>query len=93
MTFTDKEKYLEVLGYYVRFASQGKNITILRYNASDYLRRAAENLSLGDLENMSLMMELFNLTETLYEEELEEYEDIQDQIDGYLFFNEIREED
>jgi hypothetical protein len=93
MTFTDKEKYLEVLGYYVRFAFQGKNITLLRYNASDYLRRAAENLSIGDLENMSLMMEMFNLTEALYEEALEDFEDIQDQIDGYLFFNEIREED
>jgi hypothetical protein len=93
MTFTDKQKYLEVLSYYVRFAVSGQNITLLRYNASDYLRRAAENLSLGNLENVTMLMELFNLTEILYDEELEDYEDIQDQIDGYLFFNEIREEE
>ena len=91
-TFTDKEKYIEVLGYYIGFAQAGKNITLLRYTASDYLRRAAENLSIGDMENVSMLMELFNLTEELYGEGLEEFEDYQDQIDGYLFFNEIREE-
>jgi len=33
------------------------------------------------------------IRDRLYEEGLGEYEEIQDQIDGYLFFNEIREED
>lgn len=92
-TFTDKDKYIEVLGYYTKFAQAGKNITMLRYYASKYLMSAAENLSLGNMENVSLLMDLFNETEELYEEELEEYEEYQDQIDGYLFFNEIREED
>jgi len=92
-TFTDKEKYIEVLGYYTKFAQAGKNITMLRYNASKYLMMAVENLSLGNMENVSFLMELFNETEELYQEELEEYEEYQDQIDGYLFFNEIREED
>ena len=92
-TYTEKDKYIEVLGYYIRFAQSGQNITLLRYNASNYLRQAAENLSLGNMENVTMLMELFNETEELYEEGLGEYEEIQDQIDGYLFFNEIREED
>ena len=91
--FTNKTKYLEVLNYYVQFAQAGMNITLLRYNSSYYLLRAAENLSIGDMENVTILMELFNMTEELYQEGLEGFEDLQDQIDGYLFFNEIREED
>ncbi|GAG05856.1 unnamed protein product, partial [marine sediment metagenome] len=40
-TYTDK--YLVILGYYVAFAQSGMNITMLRYNASQYLKYAAEN--------------------------------------------------
>jgi len=91
--FTDKENYLEVLGYYVSFAESGENITLLRYNASQYLRRAAENLSLGNMENVSYLMENFSFVEGLYREAVKDYEEKKDQIDGYLFFNEIREEE
>ena len=91
-TFTERDRYIVVLGYYIGFAQSGQNITLLRYNASNYLRQAAENLSLGNMENVTLLMELFNQTEEMYEEELGDYEDQGDQIDGYLFFNEIREE-
>ena len=53
--FTNNSRYLEVLGYYIGFARAGQNITMLRYNASDYLRRAAENLSFGHMENVTLL--------------------------------------
>ena len=91
--FTDKENYLEVLGYYISFAESGENITLLRYNASRYLRQAAENLSLGNMENVSYLMENFSFVEGLYSEAVKDYEEKKDQIDGYLFFNEIREEE
>lgn len=90
---TDKENYLEVLGYYVSFAESGEYITLLRYNASRYLRQAAENLSLGNMENVSYLMENFSFVEGLYSEAVKDYEEKKDQIDGYLFFNEIREEE
>ena len=64
---------------------------MLRYNASDYLRRAAENYSLGNMDLVDMLMDLFNQTERTYQEQLDEYSEYQDQIDGYLFFNEIRE--
>jgi hypothetical protein len=91
--FTDKENYLEVLGYYLSFADAGQNITLLRYNASRYLRQAAENLSQNNMENVSYLMENFTLIEGLYREAVKDYEEKKDQIDGYLFFNEIREEE
>jgi len=89
--YTDKNKYREALGYYINFSIAGQYITLLRYNASDYLRRAAENLSLGNMENVSLLMENFTLTEELYMDGLQEYNDLKNQIDDYLFFDPIRE--
>ena len=92
-TYTEKDRYIEVLGYYVAFAQSGQNITLLRYSASEYLKYAAENLTLGiNNENVTMWMELFNETESLYKEEKEEYDGLKGQIDEYLFFDEIREE-
>ena len=88
--FTDRQLYITVLEYYVEFAEVGKEITLLRYNASRYLMQAAENLSVGDLENVSMLMDWFNETLLLYGELLEEYDGLKGQIDGYLFFEEDR---
>jgi len=89
--YTNKSKYIEALGYYINFSIAGQYITLLRYNASDYLRRAAENLSLGNMDNASFLMENFTLTEEMYMEGLEGYNDLKNQIDGFLFFDPIRE--
>lgn len=91
-TFTDNERYITALGYYVSFANMGKNITLLRYNASNYLKQAAENLSLGNLVNATLLMENFTLLEEFLKELLGEYEDLKLIIDNFLFFDEIRED-
>lgn len=90
-TYTSNERYLEVLGYYIGFSGAGQNITLLRYNASDYLRRAAENLSIGNMENFTILIENFNQTQILYQQQLQGYTDFKNQIDEYLFFDEIRE--
>jgi len=92
--YTEKNRYREALGYYINFSIAGQKITLLRYNASDYLRRAAENLSIGNIENMenfTLLMENFTLTEDLYMGGLQDYNDLKNQIDDYLFFDPIRE--
>ena len=89
--FTNNSRYLEVLGYYIGFADAGQNITKLRYNASDYLRRAAENLSFGNMENVTILREMFNETEQAYEGAQQEYQEYRYQIDGYIFFSTIRE--
>jgi hypothetical protein len=89
-SYTSKERYLDVLGHYIGFAQAGQNITRLRYNASDYLRRAAENLSFGNMENVTFLMENFSAVEVLYQGAQQGYNNYRDQIDSYLFFNEIR---
>lgn len=91
LSYTDKDKYIEALGYYINFSLAGQYITLLRYNASRYLLQAAENLSFGNIANVTLLMENFTLTEDLYAEGLEGYEDLKNQIDDYLFFDPIRE--
>lgn len=89
--FTNNSRYLEVIGYYIGFSQAGNNITLLRYNASDYLRRAAENLSSGNMENVTLLREMFNVTEQAYLEAENDYQNFRYQIDGYIFFSTIRE--
>lgn len=91
-TYTNSSKYLEILRFYQLFAESGKNITLLRYQASQYLQHAAQNLSAGDLTNVSILMELFNDTILMYEEQLGGYDDYKGQIDDFLFFSSIRED-
>jgi len=88
-TYTDR--YGTILDQYVSFAKAGQKITILRYNASNYLRQIAENLSLGNMDNVSMLMLKFNETTGLYDDALGDYEDGKDQIDDYWFFSEDRE--
>jgi len=89
--YTNTSRYLEVLGYYIGFAWAGQNITMLRYNASYYLKCAAENLSFGNMELVDLLMENFTLVEQAYQGALQKYQEFRYQIDGYLFFSTIRE--
>jgi len=89
--FTNTSKYIEILGYYAAFAQLGKNITMLRYNASLYLKQAMENLSLGQLANVSFLMNLFNQTELAYGAGAAQYDAAKGLIDEYWFFDTIRE--
>lgn len=89
--FTNTSKYLEVIDYYLGFAQAGENITKLRYNASLLLHSAAENLSAGNMENVTALMENFSSVEGQVQDATQDYNDYRNQIDGYLFFSEIRE--
>lgn len=89
--YTNNSRYLEILGYYIGFAGAGQNITMLRYNASYYLRCAAENLSFGNMELVDLLIENFTLVEQAYQEAVQKYQEFRYQIDGYIFFSTIRE--
>ncbi|MBN1280421.1 MAG: hypothetical protein JXA00_02105 [Candidatus Thermoplasmatota archaeon] len=90
--FTNKSWYLNLLNNYIRFSYAGQEITMLRYNASLYLRQAAENLSLGKLDNVSLLWELFNETQEQYTVAEQQYNSYKGAIDGYLFMSEFREQ-
>lgn len=90
LTFTNDSRYIEILGFYQQFSDSGMTITLLRYNASKYLKSMAENITLGN--NITEIFELFNETMLLYDVALGGYLDFRNQIDLYLFFDPIREE-
>lgn len=90
-SYTTYPKYLEILNLYVNLTNSGARLTMLRYNASYYLRCMAENLSFERDTNISVLYELFNETMVFYFEEFEIYEGIQDSIDGYKFYEELRQ--
>jgi len=89
--YTNNSRYLEILGYYIGFSDAGQNITLLRYDASYYLKCAAENLSFGNMELVEMLMENFTEVEQEYLEEVQKYQEFRYQIDGYIFFSTIRE--
>jgi len=90
--YTDREKYKDALNYYINFTKAGQSITSLRYNASKFLRQAVENLSIGNMKNVTMLMGYFNSTEANYTGQLQFYENQKDVIDNsYLFFDPIRE--
>ncbi len=91
------ENYLEVLNLYVKLTESGAKLTTLRYDASRYLLYLIENLTWDPinnnvtfLENVSEIMVLFAGVMADYQQELGNYEDTQDEIDDYEFFEEIR---
>ena len=94
-TYTTYNKYLEVLDLYVGLTGSGAKLTLLRYNASQYLKILSENLTfiggnvtyLGDMSEFLL---LFNQTMGMYAGELAIFEEFQEEIDEYEFFDEIR---
>ena len=89
-TFTENPSYKGALDYYVAFANSGENITLLRYEAAKYLLYASENLSLGNVENATFLLENFSILESHYDELLQEYNGHKDLIDRYIFFEEDR---
>ena len=96
--FTAYDNYLRLLSMYVNLTETGAKVTLLRDNASIYLKRIVENItyvngsgSFGT--NISDLLALFNSTMSMYGALVEEYEDIQEEIDEYDIkgFTTIRE--
>ncbi|MCK5030429.1 MAG: hypothetical protein KAR64_03085, partial [Thermoplasmatales archaeon] len=61
--------------------------TMLRYNASKYLKHLTENITVingsAALDNVSDLMDLFNGTMGMYGSELDIYEGYEEEIDEY----------
>ena len=89
-SFTENPSYQGILNYYVDFANSGQNITLLRYQSTKYLMYIAENLSMGNSENISELLENYTSSEEAYTEEIAEYDALKELIDKYMFFEEDR---
>jgi len=95
--FLSNNKYVELLDLYVNLTDAGSRLTLLRYDASKYLMYLIENLTFNPdsdnvtyLENVSELLALFDATMFAYGEVLEEFEEYQEAIDEYEFFEETR---
>ena len=98
--YTNFESYDTLLSMYVNLTNSGAKLTLLRYNATIYLKMIAENITFVNnsavplMDNLSDIMDLFNQTMIEYGGELGNYEEIQDEIDEYNIegFSPIREQ-
>jgi hypothetical protein len=95
--FTENEKYEHILDLYVKLTDSGSKLTTLRYEASIYLTQLLENLTFDFTNNtaafstnVSDIQDLLNSTLIAYGNESQDYDNIQYDIDGYEFFDEIR---
>ena len=85
--YTEYDGYLKLLDLYVNLTESGTRLTMLRYNASKYLKYLAENITIingtAALENVSDLMDLFNETMGMYGDEEGTYDEHEDEIDEY----------
>jgi len=85
--YTEYDGYLKLLDLYVNLTESGTRLTMLRYNASKYLKYLAENITIingtAALENVSDLMNLFNETMDMYGDEEDIYDEHEDEIDEY----------
>jgi hypothetical protein len=95
--YTVYENYIHLLTLYVNLTLSGARLTFLRYNASNYMKMLAENITYvngsGILENVTELLMLFNETMVMYGAEMGSYEEYMEEIDEYDIkgFSTIRE--
>jgi hypothetical protein len=85
--YTEYGGYLKLLDLYINLTESGARLTMLRYNASEYLKYLTENITVingfAALDNVSDLMSLFNETVGMYGSELDIYEGYEEEIDEY----------
>ncbi len=85
--YTEYDGYLRLLDIYVNLTESGARLTMLRYNASKYLKYLAENITVINgivaLDNVSDLMDLFNETVEMYGGESDIYDIIEEELDEY----------
>jgi hypothetical protein len=95
--FTNYKLYLDILDLYIDLTDSGTNLSMFRYDASIYLMYLTENLTFDETNNS--VEYLMNVTDLLmgfdaameaYNNELINYDNYQNAIDEYEFFEEER---
>jgi len=96
-SLTTYPSYLEVLDIYIDLTASGSRLTELRYTASTYLGYLTENLTFDFNNNnvtfqgnMTELLSMFDQIMFAIGAETEIFEGLQDEIDEYEFFDEIR---
>ncbi|MDH7507751.1 MAG: hypothetical protein QHH15_08225 [Candidatus Thermoplasmatota archaeon] len=96
-SFTNYKLYLDILDLYINLTDLGSRLSMLRYNASLFLMYLTENLTydklnnnVTNLENVSELLLLFEITMESINNVQGEYDEYQGAINEYEFFDENR---
>jgi len=95
--YTDNINYIKLIDLYIDSTRSGEKLSMFRYNASILLKQLIENITYidgsADQGNVTIILNLFYQNISNYNEELEIYEAIQDEIEEFdiLGFNTNRE--
>lgn len=96
-SYTDYYKYLQIIDLYKDLTESGSKLTLLRCDACNYLKQLTENLTFNIasgnvtyLENVTMLLDMFEETLDSYGQELGNFEEINEEIDEYEMFDEIR---
>ena len=86
--YTSYEPYIELLHLYLNLSKAGEKLCNLRYNASLYLKYLTQNLTytannVTFLADVTLLLDLFAVTELMYSNALVEFNEIKDLVNEY----------
>jgi len=90
-TYVEKDKYINLIDNYISLTESGAKLAMMRTNSSKYLKYLAQNLTMENdtvvfMENVTLMLGMFDLIESAIIEEIELYEEIKEEIDEYGYY-------
>ena len=96
-SYTDFYKYVEIVDLYLDLTESGSKLTLLRYNATNFLKQLTENLTFNAetknvtyLQNVTMLLEDFDEMLEEYGKELAKFDETKEEIDEYEMFDEIR---
>lgn len=97
--YTNYYRYDDLIDIYINLTETGERLTMLRYNASNYLKMLTTNITFTMVNNVFTVIhnenisELFNLlNNTIFRIQIEEeqYLELLNLLDQFEFFDEIR---
>ena len=88
--YTDNINYIKLIDLYIDLTKSGEKLSMFRYNASILLKQLTENITYidgsADQGNVTIILNLFYQNISNYNEELEIYDTIQDDIEEFDIF-------
>jgi hypothetical protein len=88
--YTENINYLNLIDIYINLTKSGEKLSLYRYNSSILLKQLTENITYidgsADQGNVTIILNLFYQNLTKYDQEIEIYEELLDDIEEYDLF-------
>jgi len=88
--YTENINYLNLIDIYINLTNSGERLSMFRYNASILLKQLTENITYidgsADQGNVTIILNLFYQNLTNYDQEIEIYEELLDDIEEFDLF-------